>query len=93
MAAGNGKLVVIFLDAAATALGQEPFLMAEVRTELNPHLQSAVTEKQRVVVKVNSHSHRKVEQPPKADVAFLNKALCFKDIPLPNMEKEKNRIL
>lgn len=29
MAAENGKSVVIFLDAAATALGQGPFLILE----------------------------------------------------------------
>lgn len=66
--------------------------MAEVRTELNPHLQSAVTE-----AKSRGQSELPFSQEgrttPKADVAFLNKALCFKDIPLPNMEKEKNRIL
>lgn len=29
MAAEDGKLVVIFLDTAASALGQEPFLILE----------------------------------------------------------------
>lgn len=63
--------------------------MAEVRTEINPHLKSAVT----VEAKSRGQSElpfwQKGRTTPKADVTFLSKALCFKDIPLPNTEKEK----
>lgn len=57
------KLVVIFPEVIATETterplrGQETFLTAKVRTEINPHFKTAVII-ETVMVKMNSHVNR-----------------------------------